>query len=92
MSLAGWITVGFAALTVAGIYGIVRHHSDPYREKPKRGTAPGHGDTLVYARERTAFFGNGNEDAAGRVFRVPQDPQVYARGMVPGRARQDEKR
>jgi hypothetical protein len=92
MSLAAWITLLLVALTIAGVAGIVRHHLGPRPDRRPRGTEPGEGDTLVYAKERTAFFGTGNEDAAGRITRVTKDPQAYARGMMPGRAKQDRGR
>jgi hypothetical protein len=92
MSLAGWITLGLVLVTVAGVAGLVTHHLGPPREKRPRGAEPGQGDTWVYAKERIAFLGIGNEDAAGRITRVPRDPQAYARGMVPGHARRKERR
>ncbi|WP_224814823.1 hypothetical protein [Hasllibacter sp. MH4015] len=84
MTVAGWITIGLVTITVLGVVAIIRHHTSPHRTRTPRGTEPGHGDTLVYAKERTAFFGSGNEDAAGRVVRVTRDPQHYARAMMPG--------
>ena len=84
LSLSFWITLVFAVLTVAGVYGIVQSHK--HREmygRKKRGVEPGEGDQLLYAGERTAFLGDGNEDAS-RVYRVTRDPQVYAKAFVPG--------
>jgi hypothetical protein len=83
-SLSFWLAVVFAALTVAGVYGIVQSHN--HREmygRKKRGVEPGQGDQYLVAGERTAFFGEGNPDAS-RGYRVTRDPQVYARAFVPG--------
>ena len=91
MSFATGVTIFIVLLTIAGVVGIVHHHLVP-REKQKRGTEPGEGDTLVYAKERIAFFGAGNEDAAGRMTRVTRDPQQYARGFVPSHAKQDKRK
>lgn len=85
MSLTGWIALAMAGLTALGVFAIIRHHLGPRKEREPRGTAPGDGDTLVYARERVAFLGAGNADAAGRMTRVTKDPQQYAKGMMPGR-------
>ena len=68
-----------SAVASGGIYFFKdgRDVPDPYgrdfeayvraRDLVRRGSDPGEGYHLVHAKERTAFFGMGNEDAAGRI-------------------------
>lgn len=92
MSLSAIIFIGFAVLTVIGVLAIVQHHLIPRDRRTPKGSEPGQGYHLVFAKERLAFFGPGNEDAAGRVTRIPKDPQEYAKAFVPGKLRQESKR
>ncbi|MFZ3583606.1 hypothetical protein ACOI1H_15745 [Loktanella sp. DJP18] len=69
-----------------GVRGIIRSHFDRLASGPKRrGSDPGPGDMLVFAKESPVLgLGNGNEDAA-RPYRVIRDPQTYAKAFVPSK-------
>ena len=54
--------------------------------KTPRGTEPGQGDTLVEGGAITGGIGGGYSS----ITRVPRDPQTYAKGFVPAKARKSK--
>ncbi len=86
MGLTFWVNLLLAVATIAGVMAIMRHNLRP-RERKVRGAEPGEGDTLVFAQESAGFSNPGNADATGRVIRVTNDPQQYARAFVPSNRR-----
>ena len=56
------------------------------RDQKQRGSPPGQGDHIVKAEYFSGGAGGGHQSE----FRVPKDPQAYARKFVPGSAKSKE--
>lgn len=71
-------------LAIVGLraYLIVRSEDG----KKLRGSAPGKGDHIVQAEYQSGGGGGGSHGQ----FRVPKDPQAYARAFVPSAAKSKE--
>lgn len=84
-----WLFSALFALPFVGIVviaGIADLRRRQKHGRPRRGTAPGQGDTLVnHGNEMGGGHGGGHPTA----HRVTKDPQLYAKAFVPETAEKD---
>jgi hypothetical protein len=84
-----WLFSALFALPFAGIVviaGIADLRQRQKHGRPRRGTPPGQGDTLVnHGNEMGGGHGGGHPTA----HRVTKDPQLYAKAFVPETAEKD---
>lgn len=72
-----------AALLALGIWGLIRHEQRKHAGlMPKRGTAPGEGDTVTTINMSSQGRGRDHQVT----IRHTKDPQKHARAMMPAKA------
>ena len=84
-----WLFSLLFALPFIGIVAViwvVEWRKQIKHGKPRRGTAPGEGDTLV---NHGIELGGGSGGGHPTAHRVTKDPQHYAKAFVPEKARKD---